>query len=235
MNLHMQHRGLSKAINYLSKSVSKNTRRQTEGIDTRINNSWSLRLHWGGLSCPPRVNSKSGLFHPLSSLHYALASFLAEAKQTFINFSIAYHNLGSSRAMPSHLEGFTSKSNKCVTPDFKAKTRGSSYVCPGLRCHTYGQNVNIENQCLKFISFIIRILSLHRRLYWHSRRAVAEQANPIGNRPGQHKLLEEIFIIEVHLISDFWAALQQGWVDLLLLLSKWRRKYNNIYAGSKQN
>jgi hypothetical protein len=33
-------------------------------------------------------------------------------------------------------------------PVFKAKTKCSSYVCPGSNCHTYGQNVSIENQCL---------------------------------------------------------------------------------------
>jgi hypothetical protein len=43
----------------------------------------------------------------------ALASFLSEVKQTFINISMAHHNLGSSTVMPNHLGGFTSKSNKC--------------------------------------------------------------------------------------------------------------------------
>jgi hypothetical protein len=43
----------------------------------------------------------------------ALASFLAEAKRIFTNFPTAHHNLGSSRATPSRLGGFTSKSNKC--------------------------------------------------------------------------------------------------------------------------
>jgi hypothetical protein len=71
-----------------------------------------------------------------------------------------------------------------VTLSFKAKTRCSSYVCVGSSCHTYGQNVNIENQCLKYINFITRILSLHRKLYRHSHRAATEQANPTGNRPG---------------------------------------------------
>jgi hypothetical protein len=33
-------------------------------------------------------------------------------------------------------------------PVFKAKTRCSSYVCPGSGCHTYGQNVSTEYQCL---------------------------------------------------------------------------------------
>jgi hypothetical protein len=34
-------------------------------------------------------------------------------KRTFTNFPTAHHNLRSSRVMPSHLGGFTSKSNKC--------------------------------------------------------------------------------------------------------------------------
>jgi hypothetical protein len=41
-----------------------------------------------------------------------------------------------------------------VTPDFNAKIRCSSYVCPGSSCHTYGQNVNSENQCLYYINII---------------------------------------------------------------------------------
>jgi hypothetical protein len=36
-------------------------------------------------------------------------------------------------------------------PVFKAKTRCSSYVCPGSSCHTYGQNVSTEYQCLYYI------------------------------------------------------------------------------------
>jgi hypothetical protein len=34
-------------------------------------------------------------------------------KPTVTNFPKAHHMLGSSRVMPTHLEGFTSKSNKC--------------------------------------------------------------------------------------------------------------------------
>jgi hypothetical protein len=43
---------------------------------------------------------------------------------------------------------------RCVTPGFEAKTRCSSYVCPGSSCHTYGQNVNTEKQCLYYIKII---------------------------------------------------------------------------------
>jgi hypothetical protein len=43
-----------------------------------------------------------------------------------------------------------------VTPGFKAKIICSSYVCPGSSCHTYGQNINTENQCLYYINIITR-------------------------------------------------------------------------------
>jgi hypothetical protein len=59
--------------------------------------------------CQLQEGSLSTTF--LTSL--ALASFLSEVKQTFTNFPMAHHNLGTSRAMPSHLGGFTSNSNKC--------------------------------------------------------------------------------------------------------------------------
>jgi hypothetical protein len=51
-----------------------------------------------------------------------------------------------------------------VTPGFKIKNRCSLYVCPGSSYHIYNQNVNTENQCLYYINFITRILSLQRRL-----------------------------------------------------------------------
>jgi hypothetical protein len=59
--------------------------------------------------CELQAGSLSTTF--LTSL--ALASFLSKVKRTFINFPTAHHNLGSSRVTPSHLGGFTSKSNKC--------------------------------------------------------------------------------------------------------------------------
>jgi hypothetical protein len=70
------------------------------------------------------VGSLSTAF--LTSL--SLASFLLEEKRTFTNFPMTHHNLGSSRAMPSHLGGFTSKSNKCHEDCFtklKCSQRGS--------------------------------------------------------------------------------------------------------------
>jgi hypothetical protein len=51
-----------------------------------------------------------------------------------------------------------------VTPSFKIKTRCSSYVFPRSSCHTYGQNVNIENQCLYYITFITWHIVFTRRL-----------------------------------------------------------------------
>jgi hypothetical protein len=53
-------------------------------------------------------------------------------------------------------------------------------------------------------------------------------STPQAINRGQRTPLEEIFIIVVYLISNFWAAILQGWVDLWLLLSKWRGKHNNI-------
>jgi hypothetical protein len=46
------------------------------------------------------------------------------------------------------------------------------------------QNVNIENQCLQYINFITRLLSLQRRLDELSRRVTAENSNPAGNGQG---------------------------------------------------
>jgi hypothetical protein len=55
----------------------------------------------------------------------ALTSFLVEVKQTFTNFPMAHRNLGSSRAMPCRLGGFTSKSNNYHN-DFFTKLKCSS-------------------------------------------------------------------------------------------------------------
>jgi hypothetical protein len=45
---------------------------------------------------------------------------------------------------------------QAVASGFKAKTRCSSYVCPGSSCHIYDQYVNIENQYLYYINIITR-------------------------------------------------------------------------------
>jgi hypothetical protein len=65
------------------------------------------------LELPTKSQLQAGSLLTIFSSPLALASFLAEVKQTFTNFHMAHHNLGSSRAMPSHLGGFTSNSNKC--------------------------------------------------------------------------------------------------------------------------
>jgi hypothetical protein len=50
-------------------------------------------------------------------------------------------------------------------PVFKAKTRCSSYVCPGSSCHTYGQNVSTEYQCLHYIvSYYKNLLQVQKGL-----------------------------------------------------------------------
>ncbi len=50
-------------------------------------------------------------------------------------------------------------------PVFKAKTRCSSYVCPGSSCHTYGQNVSTEYQCLYYIvSYYKKLLQVQKGL-----------------------------------------------------------------------
>jgi hypothetical protein len=52
-----------------------------------------------------------------------------------------------------------------VTPSVKAKTTCSSYVCPGSSCHTYGQNVSTENQCLYYIiSYYKNLLQVQKGL-----------------------------------------------------------------------
>jgi hypothetical protein len=80
------------------------------------------------LELPTKSQLQAGSLLTIFSSPLALASFLAEVKQTFTNFHMSHHNLGSSRAMPSHLRGFTSNSNKyykdCFTK-LKCSQRGS--------------------------------------------------------------------------------------------------------------
>jgi hypothetical protein len=47
---------------------------------------------------------------------------------------------------------------------FKIKTKCSSYECSGSSGHTYGQNVNAENQYLYNINFVTRDIVFTRRL-----------------------------------------------------------------------
>jgi hypothetical protein len=51
-----------------------------------------------------------------------------------------------------------------VTLGFKIKTRCSLYVLSGSSYHTYGHNVNIENQCLYYINFITQNAIFTKRL-----------------------------------------------------------------------
>jgi hypothetical protein len=74
--------------------------------------------------------------------------------QHVINIIIWIRNTGCYRAacMLSH-------------PVFKAKTRCSSYVCPGSSCHTYDENVSTEYQCLYYIVFYYKnLLQLQKGL-----------------------------------------------------------------------
>jgi hypothetical protein len=62
---------------------------------------------------PTKCQLQAGSLSTAFFILLDLASFLSEAKRTFINFLTAHHKIGSSRAMSSCLGGFTSKSNKC--------------------------------------------------------------------------------------------------------------------------
>jgi hypothetical protein len=91
-----------------------------------------------------------------------------------------------------------------VTPGFKAKTRCSSYVCLESSCHTYDQNVNTENQCLFYIKIITWDIVFTQKTIstLSSSNSGTHQSSQAINR-GQRKLLEEIFIVVVHLIFIF--------------------------------
>jgi hypothetical protein len=79
----------------------------------------------------------------------ALASFLTEVKRIFINFSMAHHNLGSSRATPSRLEGFTSKSNKCHEDCF-TKLKCSNHSQRGISQPKFEFIMNHSNLIKKY-------------------------------------------------------------------------------------
>jgi hypothetical protein len=59
-------------------------------------------------------------------------------KQTFTNFSKTHHTLGSSRVMPNHLGGFTSKSNKCFMSAWH------SSKCSRLRISAHNTNLSTQ-------------------------------------------------------------------------------------------
>jgi hypothetical protein len=73
-----------------------------------------LRLCWRSLSCSQRSTSSCVSFNRL--LWFTIfTSFLVDVKQTFSNVFKTHHKLGSCRSTPSHVGGFTSKSNKWFT------------------------------------------------------------------------------------------------------------------------
>jgi hypothetical protein len=83
-------------------------------------------------------------------------------------------------------------------PVFKAKTRCSSYVYSGSSCHTYGQNVSTEYQCLYYI------VSYYKNLLQ------VQKGQNSGMDPSCHRQLtggfarlEEIFI---NVLLILWAA-----------------------------
>jgi hypothetical protein len=74
----------------------------------------------------------------------------------FLNYEVL-----SSRVDDSH----SRFQGRMSHPVFKTKTRCSSYVCPGSSCHTYGQNVNTEYQCLYYIvSYYKNLLRVQKGL-----------------------------------------------------------------------
>jgi hypothetical protein len=115
-----------------------------------------------------QVGSLSTSF--LTSL--ALDPFLAEAKRTFTNFPMTHHNLGSSRATPSRLGGFTSKSNKCHEVCF-TKLKCSNHSQRGISQPKHGfitNHSNLTKRCWGELTkgFRMRVFvggtsSLHRR------------------------------------------------------------------------
>jgi hypothetical protein len=116
----MQPRESIKTISYLGKSVSRNTRRQTKGLARgfiyRSSESpprdpyVSVEEDWVAQQ-EPTPSRVSFNFFP----HSTRSCLFPCGGKVYLNFLIAQHNLGSSRTMPSHLGGFTSKSNKCFT------------------------------------------------------------------------------------------------------------------------
>jgi hypothetical protein len=106
-------------INHSSNLDSKNKRRQTKQL--------TCEFVCQSLKSPPMILTSplrklELLIRPIprqvSFNHFShstklLLFFLPEVNQTLTNFPKTHHTLESSRAMPSHLGGFTSKSNKC--------------------------------------------------------------------------------------------------------------------------
>jgi hypothetical protein len=82
-----------------------------------------------------------------------------------LTFRYDIQPLASSIAMDKSLEPPPSHRQVLSQPLFKAKTRCSSYVCPGSSCHTYGQNVSTEYQYLYYIiSYYKNLLQVQKGL-----------------------------------------------------------------------
>jgi hypothetical protein len=119
-----------------------------------------------------------------------------------------------------------------IIPDFKIKTRCSSYVCPGSSCHIYGHNANSENQCLYNINIItcdnVFTMRLGRLSLW----AAAEHTNPTGNRPGatqaSRRNLHHSSLSHLHLLISVTARVSR----LIVITQQVKGKHNNIHAGS---
>jgi hypothetical protein len=129
------------------------------------------------LSCRPMYSGAQSSFDHKRVQPSCLLAQLVETAQprpTHPSSSSSQHNhrLFASRVIKS-----------CVTPGFNIKTRSSSYVSPRSSYHTYGKNVTTENQCLYYINFITRILSLQKRLLTLLSSS-SKNSNPTGNRPG---------------------------------------------------
>jgi hypothetical protein len=64
------------------------------------------------LELPTKSQLQAGCLLTIFLTSLSSCFFPSEVNQTFIIFLMTHHNRGTSRVMPSHLEGFTSKSNK---------------------------------------------------------------------------------------------------------------------------
>jgi hypothetical protein len=121
-----------------------------------------------------------------------------------------------------------------VTLNFNIKTKRSSYVCLGSSCHTYDQNVNLENQCIYNINVITWDIVFKRRLGRHSHRATAEQSNPRGNWPGatqaSRRNLPQRSPSHLYLMNNVIARVSR----LMVTTKQVKGEHKNKYAGSKQ-
>jgi hypothetical protein len=76
-------------------------------------------------------------------------------------------------------------------------------VCLGSSCHTYGQNVNTENQCLYLYKLYYMEYYLYKKTSSTLSTSSSKTPTPQAIDQGRCKLLEEIFIVEIHIISIF--------------------------------